>query len=55
MTRGMLAQLAARITRLSHRRVHGQKVGSPGLEGEDRQTALEYELSFWRAAAPIWY
>lgn len=55
MTRGMLAHLGARIARLFDWRVHGQKVGSPSLEGEDRQTALEYELSFWRAAAPIWY
>lgn len=55
MTRGMLAHLAARIARLFDRRVHGQKIGSPGFEGEDHQTALEYELSFWRAAAPIWY
>lgn len=51
----MLWNVSAAFIRLFETRMRGHASRSIGLAGEDRQTALDYELSFWRAAAPVWY
>ncbi len=55
MKHGIVLYLASQIGRFLDRRVWGGCGAPSGFEDGDRQTALEYELSFWRAAAPVWY
>jgi hypothetical protein len=55
MKRRMFVHFAARLARFFDGRGKGRMIAPGVLAGDDRQTALDYELSFWRAAAPIWY
>jgi hypothetical protein len=55
MKRRMLRLLATGLSRFRNERGIGRMIAPGVLAGDDRQTALDYELSFWRAAAPIWY
>ncbi|MBB3444519.1 hypothetical protein [Rhizobium sp. BK379] len=51
----MLWYFSAALVRFLETHTRRRTVRSIGLAGGDRQTALDYELSFWRAAAPVWY
>jgi len=46
---------ASRLARFFDGRGKGRTIAPGVLAGDDRQTVLDYEPSFWRAAAPIWY
>jgi hypothetical protein len=55
MKRNTVLDFAERVVRLFDWRPQGRMIEPAALEETDRQRALEYELSFWRAAAPVWY
>jgi hypothetical protein len=51
----MLWHFSATFIRLFDTHMRGRTARSIAPAGEDRQTALDYELSFRRAAAQIWF
>ncbi|XAZ20064.1 hypothetical protein LVY75_07970 (plasmid) [Sinorhizobium sp. B11] len=55
MKRNTVLDFVERVARLFDRRPQGRMIEPVAFEETDRQRGLEYELSFWRAAAPVWY